>query len=297
MSPSRSAYLLVALHRLLPARLLGRLVHWLTRIRTPILKNALIRTFVRLYAVDTRDAAAPVPHGYPSFNAFFTRELTPGARPVDPDDQAIVCPADGTIQQIGNLSGAEILQVKGLAYGAGELLGSDIDADRYRDGSFATIYLAPWNYHRVHMPLTGRILSMRHVPGELWSVSPRSAAAVPRLFARNERLICHCEGTGYPFAVVLVGALNVGSISTVWAGEVLPSATRTGSEWNYASPGQPGITLERGAQLGWFNMGSTVIVLLPASVARWADGLRAGGAVRVGMTLGRLRHDTGSRRA
>lgn len=279
--------LFIALQRALPARLLARGIYAATRSRNRSLKNLLIRGFVRLYDVDLSEAAAPAPAGYESFNAFFTRALRPGARPLDPEPTAILSPADGVIQQIGALQGDDILQVKGMSYSAAELLGGDPEqAARYRDGSFATIYLAPFNYHRVHMPLTGRILRMTHVPGELWSVNATTAARVPRLFARNERVVCECAAAWGSFVVVLVGALNVGSVSTAWAGEVLPR--RGGAaRWDYPSDASA-TRLERGAVMGQFNMGSTVVVLLPPGAAQWRAGLEAGMSVRVGQSLGRL---------
>jgi phosphatidylserine decarboxylase len=285
MPGSILASLFIVLQRIIPARTLGLYVYALARSRNRLLKNLLIRGFVRLYDVDTSEAALPVPGGYASFNDFFTRSLKPGARPLDPDPASIVSPADGRIQQIGILRGDEILQVKGMSYSAGELLGDAAEAERYRDGAYATIYLAPYNYHRVHMPATGRVLRMVHLPGELWSVNATTVMRVPGLFARNERLACHCEGTYGPFAVVLVGALNVGSISTAWAGEVLPRAERTMTRWHYAAA-DTATHLERGAVLGQFNMGSTVIVLLPATAA-WRSALAAGDTVRTGMALGR----------
>ncbi|GIK33770.1 MAG: phosphatidylserine decarboxylase proenzyme [Gammaproteobacteria bacterium] len=279
--------LFMALQYVLPARLLAWLVYRATRSQRPWFKDLLIRGFVRLYAVDSSEADAPVPSGYASFNAFFTRELRPGARPLDADPQAVLSPADGTIQQIGILRGDEILQVKGQYYSSTELLGGDAGrAGRYHDGCFVTIYLAPWNYHRVHMPLGGRVERMSHVPGELWSVNATTAARVPRLFARNERLVCHCSAPWGPFAVVLVGALNVGSISTAWAGEVLPRPG-SGSHWDYP-PEVAATRLGRGATLGQFNMGSTVVLLLPPGVAQWRRGLAVGDCVRVGESLGRL---------
>jgi phosphatidylserine decarboxylase len=279
--------LFIALQWLLPARLLGRIVHAATRSERRLLKDFLIRGFVRLYGVDVAEAERDVPGGYASFNAFFTRSLKAGARPIDADPSAIASPADGTIQQIGRLHGDEILQVKGVSYSAATLLGDSTAAGRLRDGSFVTIYLAPWNYHRVHMPVDGRIGRMTHVPGELWSVNATTAARVPGLFARNERLVCHGEAAWGPFAVVLVGALNVGSVSTAWAGQVLPRRERSMGHWDYAST-EPATRLPRGAVLGQFNMGSTVVVLLPPGAARWRADLEEGSPVRVGETIGWL---------
>ncbi len=283
-------YLFITFQRALPARLLGRLVYALTRSRNPRLKDFLIRGFTRLYAVDTGEAERPVPAGYASFNAFFTRALKAGARPPDPDPASITSPADGRIQQIGRLRGDAILQVKGMDYSAGQLLGGDTRAAAaYDAGLFVTIYLAPWNYHRVHMPLAGRIARMTHVPGELWSVNAMTVARIPRLFSRNERLVCHCVAPWGCFAVVLVGALNVGSMSTAWAGEITPRRGRMISHWDYA-PGDAATNLQRGDLLGQFNMGSTVVLLLPPGAGSWQAGLAAGDALRVGAALGRLTH-------
>lgn len=278
----------IALQRVLPARLLGRVVHAVTRSRNPLLKNLLIRGFVRLYSVDVSEAERDVPAGYASFNEFFTRALQPGARPIDARPDSVLSPADGTVQQIGYLTGSDILQVKGQHYSAVELLAGGAEAAApYLDGAFATIYLAPYNYHRVHMPATARIVRMTHVPGELWSVNATTAARVPGLFARNERLVCHCLAPWGPFAVVLVGALNVGSVSTAWAGDVLPRRSREIGYWDYTAE-DIGTTLPRGAVLGQFNMGSTVVVLLPRGAARWHETFVAGGTVRVGQALGQL---------
>jgi phosphatidylserine decarboxylase len=197
------------------------------------------------------------------------------------------------IQQIGYLQGDTVLQVKGLDFSASELLGGAAAAAPFRDGAFATIYLAPWNYHRVHAPLAGQVHRMLHVPGELWSVNATTAARVPRLFSRNERLVCQCLGAAGPFAVVLVGALNVGSMSTAWAGEVLPPAGAPGFAIDYAADAAP-TRLARGGELGQFNMGSTVIILLPAGAVRWAEALAAGTPVRVGQSLGRLANPASS---
>lgn len=278
--------LFIVLQRLLPARLLGRCVYRATRSTRPLLRDLLIGGFTRLYAVDLAEALPP-PGGYPSFNAFFTRALRPGARPADPDPATVTSPADGIVQQVGALRGAALLQVKGCDYDAGELLGDAAAATAFHDGLFITIYLAPWNYHRVHMPVAGHIRRMTHVPGELWSVNAVTAARVPRLFSRNERLVCHGVAPWGPFAIVLVGALNVGSVSTAWAGEVLPRRSAGPHHWDYPAA-TPGMALGRGDLLGQFNMGSTVVVLLPRGAAGWRAGLAVGEAVKVGATLGRL---------
>jgi phosphatidylserine decarboxylase len=278
--------LYIALQRLLPQFLLGRLVHRLARVRTPWFKNVCIRGFLRLYPVNSDEAELPVPDGYPSFNAFFTRALKPGLRPQDADVAAVTCPADGRVQQAGPLAAGELIQAKGLRYAAAELLGDAEAARPYRDGWFLTVYLAPQDYHRVHAPLAGTLRHMRYLPGARFAVNQTTAACLPRLFARNERLSCLFDSPHGPFAVVLVGALNVASISTAWAGEVMPRTPRSACHWHY--PGRAGVRLARGDLLGYFNLGSTVILLLPPGMATPSDTLAPGQAVRVGQRVGRL---------
>lgn len=288
MTTRISETLFMALQRALPARLLGRAVYAITRSRNRALKDLLIRGFTRLYDVNTAEAAQPVPGGYATFNDFFTRALVAGARPIDAEPGTVISPADGRIQQIGPIRDELVLQVKGIEYRVADLLGDDTGAAaHYRDGTFVTIYLAPWNYHRVHVPVAGRITDMTHVPGELWSVNAITAARIPQLFARNERLVCHGEAGFGRFAVVLVGALNVGSISTAWAGEVLPRAERSMTRWRY-DRSESATVLRKGDVLGQFNMGSTVILLFPRGVVTWRTDLAAGDPVRVGAAIGQL---------
>jgi phosphatidylserine decarboxylase len=276
----------VALQYLLPHHLLCRLVYALTRSRVRWFKDWLIGAFVRSYAPDMADAAEPDPLAYPSFNAFFTRPLRPGARPDDPDARAITSPCDGAVSMAGEIRGDRLLQAKSHDYTLAALLAGYGDwSARFAGGSFATLYLAPFDYHRVHMPLAGRLRAAWHVPGRLFSVNRQTAERVPGLFARNERVLCAFDGERGPFIVILVGALFVGSMSTVWHGEVTPdrasSGTRALAARPEASPWQP-----RGAELGRFNMGSTVILLLPPGAADWDVGLQPGATVRVGQRLG-----------
>ncbi len=275
--------LYVAFQRLLPQFLLGRIVHRLARVRTPWFKDLCIRGFARLFPVNLDEAAQPVPGGYPSFNAFFTRSLQPGARPQDPDPAAITCPADGRVQQAGTLHDTQLLQAKGMTYSAAELLGDAEAAAAFRNGWFLTVYLAPQDYHRVHAPLAGTLRDMIYMPGDRLSVNEATAAAVPGLFARNERLVCLFESASGPFAVVLVGALNVASISTTWAGEVLPCTPRQMRRWHY--PGRAGVPFARGDQMGYFNLGSTVIMLMPPGTSVAAAGLAPGRPLRVGQCV------------
>lgn len=269
----------------LPHRFLSRIVYWTTRWTWRPWKNLLIRTVVRNYQVDMSQAAQADALAFASFNAFFTRALKPGARPLPGDDNAICCPADGRISQIGAIRDGSILQAKGREFSAAELLGDPHAAQLYKNGSFITVYLSPRDYHRVHAPLAGHLLETLHIPGRLFSVAPFSVAGVPRLFARNERLVCHFEGATGPFAVVLVGAMLVSGIETVWGGvEVPPYASRiTRKDWRDAS-----VRLERGAELGRFNMGSTAILLLPAGRASLDAGLAPEAEVRMGQAIGRI---------
>lgn len=278
--------LFVRIQSVIPAFLLGRIVYRISRSPRRWLKNILIRGFVKLYRVDSGEAGAAVPDGYQCFNAFFTRTLKADARAFTNDSGAIASPADGSIQQCGAVQGESLLQVKGLRYTLGELLGEPGPAQPFHDGIFVTIYLAPHNYHRVHMPCDGVLRRMVYLPGDRWSVNPRTVAAIDGLFARNERLVFHFDGTGGPFAIVMVGALNVGSMSTAWAGEVLP-ARRIRTEWASSSFRQP-VQLLRGAYLAHFNLGSTVIVVFPRGTGRWRRGLEAGVEIRVGEAIGVL---------
>jgi phosphatidylserine decarboxylase len=287
MTPGTSAARgFVLLQRLLPQHTLSRLIHALARVRVHGIKNALISGFMRGFKPDMSDARQTDPLAYASFNAFFTRELAPGARPQPQDPLALVSPVDGTISQIGHLDDDAILQAKGRTFSLRALLGGEAaEAAEFAGGAFATLYLAPYNYHRIHMPWPGRLRTTRHVPGKLFSVNAVTAAAVQGLFARNERVVCRFEADGQPFAMVLVGALFVGSISTVWHGEITPPTRREPHE--LPSDPDAAAALERGALMGWFNMGSTVILLFPKHRVQWLAGLAAGTPVRVGQPLGR----------
>ena len=280
--------LFVRLQYLLPHHLLCRIVYALSRSRLPWLKNALIAAFMRAYRPQLGDALEPEPRRYPSFNAFFTRALRAQARPSDPDPAVLVSPVDGTVSQIGALDGSWLVQAKGHAYTLESLLAADLSwAARFRGGAFATLYLAPFNYHRVHMPLRGALRAAWYVPGQLFSVNATTTAGVPGLFARNERVVCVFGHEALTFAVVLVGALLVGSIATVWHGEVTPRAVRGCADLPLDAS-RAALNLEKGAELGRFNMGSTVILLLPPGSSEWLHGLAPGGSVRVGQALARL---------
>src|SRR5215469_4208235 len=282
------ARLFVALQYLLPQHLLSQLVRELTRSRVPWLKNALIRGFVAHFHPDMNDAAQPDPFSFESFNAFFTRALRADARPLDPDPAALLSPVDGRVSQLGRLDGSWLVQAKGHAYTLESLLAADTAwAETFRGGAFATLYLAPFNYHRIHMPRAGTLRAAWYVPGQLFSVNATTAASVPGLFARNERVVCVFGEGPLTFALVLVGALFVGSLSTVWHGEVTPRQPRRRTELPLDGS-RAGLTLARGAELGRFNMGSTVILLLPPGRFEWLPALAPGSTIRVGERLARL---------
>jgi phosphatidylserine decarboxylase len=273
----------VWLQHVLPQHALSRLVLRATRVRTPWIKNTLVRGFLKLYAIDMAEAAQVDPYSFGSFNEFFTRALKPGVRTIAADPNAIACPVDGTISQAGTIEGERLLQAKGRTYTLTELLAAQPWARDFEGGSFATIYLAPFNYHRVHMPVHGQLKDTVYVPGRLFSVNAATAAQVPKLFARNERVLTLFDTAFGRIALIMVGALNVGSMATVWAGDITPAARRTITRLPLHD-----VSLEKGAEMGRFNMGSTVILLFQRNRARWNADLTAGAIVKLGQSLGAL---------
>ena len=277
----------VRLQYLLPHRLLSAAARALAHARWVPLKNALINTVAKRFGVDWTEAESRDLSHYPHFNAFFTRRLRAGARPLDQDPRALLLPADGRISELGEIRSGRIFQAKGFDFDCAELLASELAAKPYHGGLFATIYLSPRDYHRVHLPWAGRLLETRHVPGRLFSVSPSTVAAVPRLFARNERLVCRFATDFGELTLVMVGALLVSGVETVWDGVAIPPYGRRVLERDYRPP-HPEVTLPRGAEMARFNYGSTVIVLLPPGVARLEPGLGPGSPVKQGQALARL---------
>jgi len=266
------------LPKLALTRLAGRFAAW----QGGRVTTAAIRRFVARYRVDMSEAAEPDVAAYASFNEFFTRPLKPGLRPLAASFH--VCPVDGAVSQCGPIRGDQIFQAKGHAYSALTLVGGDAGmAGRYRDGTFATIYLSPRDYHRIHMPCEGRLLSMTHVPGDLFSVNVATAAEVPGLFARNERVVCEFESARGRFVLVLVGATIVGSMATVWHGVVNPPRPGQVRRWDYADQN---IVLAQGAEMGRFLLGSTVVLLFPAGAAALDAGWVAAKPVRLGEVMG-----------
>ena len=279
--------LFVLFQRLLPARLLGRGVYWLARQRAPWLRNLLIRSFIRFYKVDVSEVEHPEPAAWEHANAFFTRELRPGARPLAGGTNTVLSPADGRIEEIGYATGNHLIQAKRFRYRLADFLATDDAAvTRFHDGATLTIYLAPHNYHRVHMPLAGQVREVVYVPGRRWAVNQRTARAVPGLFAANERVILWCENPAGRFAVVLVGAMNVASISLAWTGEVAPGKQVTRSRY---PADVPHLAIPAGGLLRQFNLGSTVVVVAEKGLIDWDAGSIAGRSVRMGEGLGQSR--------
>lgn len=271
----------------LPHHLLSRLVFAMTRARIPVWKNLLIDGFLRRYRVDLSEAQQSDPHAYPDFNGFFTRALRPGARPIADRPGDVCCPVDGTVSQAGMISAGRLFQAKGRDYSLVQLLGGSQErAAPFAGGCFVTLYLSPRDYHRVHMPCTGRLQETIHVPGRLFGVSPHCVRAIPNLFARNERLVSIFDSEAGPLAVIMVGALFVASLETVWSGTVTPLPGRRGGIVDYRSATP--IQLHRGQELGRFNMGSTVIVLFAEGRVALDPGLNPEAPVRMGQRLGQI---------
>lgn len=270
-----------ALQLLLPHRLLSTIVRLATHWRFSPWKRLLIALIRRVYRIDLSEAAEPDPDSYASFNAFFTRALKPDARPLDQDPLALACPADGAISQIGRLREGRIVQAKGMDYSLAELLGSEEEAARFEGGGFATIYLSPRDYHRVHVPLAGRLTHTIHVPGRLFSVAPWTVESIPRLFARNERLAMFFETDQGPLAVVMVGAIFVSSIETVFDGTVTPPYGRSIVRRELPIAREFG----KGFELARFNMGSTVILITAAGHPGWDPALVEAAKVKMGQRM------------
>ncbi|MEY4750882.1 MAG: phosphatidylserine decarboxylase [Pseudomonadota bacterium] len=266
---------------LYPKQALTQFAGWVAGARWGGLTTAIIRRFVRRYDVNMAEADNPDVTSYPTFNEFFTRALKPGARPIAQAE--LVCPVDGAISQFGRIEGEQIFQAKGHQYSATALVGGDSAlAAQFQNGFFATLYLSPRDYHRIHMPCDGRLLRMIYVPGELFSVNPTTARGVPGLFARNERVVCVFDGAAGPFVLVLVGATIVGSMATVWHGVVNPPRVGRVRAWQYTDKmfADKPVVLEQGAEMGRFLLGSTVVMLFPKASAdgplafnsEWAPG-------------------------
>ena len=269
---------------LLPAHAISRLTYRLTRVRTPWLKNTLIRLFIRHFDVDMSQAVESEAIAYKDFNSFFTRALRDGTRPLATEPGAILCPVDGQVSQLGKIEGEQIFQAKGHDYSLTTLLGGSATlANHFIDGRFCTIYLSPRDYHRIHMPVAGNLREMTYVPGKLFSVNHLTVAMVPGLFARNERVINIFDTALGPVAMVMVGAINVGSMETSWHGCVTPPYGQEITTWRYD---KQTVQLNAGNEMGRFNMGSTVILLFAKDAMHWQADKAADNMVQMGQLLG-----------
>mgnify|MGYP005840717417 CR=1 FL=1 len=271
-----------------PQLTVSRLAGWLADTdSSPAMKNRVVRWFIKRYGVDMNEALEENPEAYPSFNAFFTRQLKPGLRPMDERESILVSPVDGAISQLGSVTDDRIFQAKGQSFSLTELLGGDHQrASEFANGEFATIYLSPKDYHRIHMPMAGTLREMTYVPGKLFSVNPTTAAQVPNLFARNERVACVFDTEAGPMAMVLVGAMIVGSMETTWAGMVAPDSGGVSTS-DYGHLEKP-IEFAKGEEMGRFRLGSTVVMVMPKGAVSWNADQIAGKTVRMGEALGLL---------
>ncbi|MCW8829733.1 MAG: archaetidylserine decarboxylase [Gammaproteobacteria bacterium] len=269
---------------LMPGHLVSRATHAFTRCRCHGIKNRFSDWFVGHFKLNMEEAQESDPRAYETFNALFTRALKLEARPIVAGENELACPVDGTVSQACPISDGRIFQAKGHDYSLEQLLGGSAErAAPFQGGSFATLYLSPRDYHRIHMPISGTLREMVHVPGRLFSVNPATTRVIPGLFARNERVVSIFDTAAGPMAMVKVGAVNVGSIETVWAGEVTPPAGRVIRTWRYGA--EEAITLEKGEEMGRFNMGSTVIVIFGPEAVEWSDAIQPAAPVRLGQLL------------
>jgi len=283
MHASLSDRLFALLQILLPHHFLSRIMLRLTRSRG-LFPRLFTPWFIRHFDIDMSQALEPNWRKYASFNQFFTRELKPDARPLEDSD--LLCPVDGCVSQAGTIKSTRIFQAKGHDYSLSTLLGGESPwTARFTDGEFATLYLSPRDYHRIHMPIEGKLIEVIHVPGRLFSVNPATARTIPGLFARNERVVCIFETAIGPMAMVLVGAIFVASIETVWQGVVTPPAGKNVRRWDYRDKN---IVLKKAQEMGRFNMGSTVILLFGKESMRWDERIQAAAPVRMGQGLGKL---------
>ena len=274
---------------ILPHQLLSRLVRSATRWRAGWWKNPLIRLFIRQFNVDMSQAEAATAEDYADFNSFFTRGLKPAARTFPDDQQAITSPVDGRVSQAGDIRAGRLIQAKGQDYSLTALLGDNTQcAADFENGKFATLYLSPRDYHRIHMPCEGKLLETTYVPGRLYSVAPHTTRAIPGLFTRNERLVTRFDTPAGPMALIMVGAIFVSCMETVWGGLVNPSMGMRLQQSRYDQGDRPAVNLQRGEEMGRFNMGSTVILLFGADRIDWVDELQPGTQVQLGQLLGNI---------
>jgi phosphatidylserine decarboxylase len=267
----------------IPQHFISSLVYRITRCETLWFKNILIKLFISVFDVDMTLANNPDPESYSSFNTFFTRELSPEARPISLDEKIILSPVDGAVSQVGGIENDTIIQAKGKSYTLKDLLVEDDLVTMFTGGTFATLYLSPKDYHRIHMPVSGQLKRMIYVPGKLFAVNSHTVRVVDSVFARNERVINIFNTDTGPMAMVMVGALNVGSMETIWAGQITPAKDRIINDTQYS---ESDVQLQQGQEMGRFNMGSTVILLFPKDVMQWSDEMMADKVIVMGESIG-----------
>lgn len=275
----------VALQYLAPQHPLSRFSGWVAHIECPKIKNFIISRFIRKYEVDLKDAEINDPALFPDFNSFFTRKLKASARPIAKEPHALASPCDGTIYQVGVIDAERSLQVKHAAFNVAELIGDSGTANTFNQGHYLITYLAPKDYHRVHIPASAQLQWMRYIPGKLFSVNFKTASHIPNLFSRNERVVMMFQTEKGPMIVILVGAMIVGSIHTTWAGMVAPS-TADITTFHYADSDKQRIFFQKGDEIGYFSLGSTVICLFPQNQIRFTDHLGTGQNIRMGEKIG-----------
>ena len=268
----------------LPQKSLSKLAHWVTH--NPKFAQRLINKAIKHYKIDLSDAEHDLPTDYMTFHEFFTRRLKPTARPIDNDPAAIISPCDGTISQIGRIKGGRMVQAKGFEYSFLELINGEGYYPAYKNGHFTTIYLAPGDYHRVHMPCDGILKGMTYIPGRLYSVNNNTAKHIPNLYTRNERIVAHFSSDNGDFMLVLVGACLVGSINTSWAGTITPPHKHEIVHTPYQ--GDECIEFKRGDEMGYFSFGSTVIALFSEGMANWIDSINNDQSIKMGQTIGKI---------
>jgi len=271
------------LQYLLPQRIISRLVARAADCQIRIIKNFIINQYCKFYNIDMTDMLEPNPLNYPTFNEFFTRELKSGARPICNDNKIIVSPVDGKIEQIGQVNNNLLISAKNKNFTLEKLFADSKDAALFCNANFAVLYLAPSDYHRVHMPIHGKLRAMRYVPGRLFSVNPNVTSYIPDIFARNERIIITFDTVFGIMAMILVGAMIVGSIETAWEGTVMPNGQSSIINWDYT---KRDIVFDRGQEIGKFRLGSTVILLFPEKTMNWNNMLQKDMLIKMGQSLG-----------
>lgn len=276
----------------MPKHLISRLIGKFAAARAGWFTQLFIRWFIRQYKIDMSEAIEESPKAYKTFNAFFTRHLKPELRPLEADEDELAHPVDGAVSQLGDIENGRIFQAKGHDYSLQELLGgNEEDANPFVDGKFATIYLAPKDYHRIHMPCDGVLKKMIYVPGDLYSVNPLTAANVPNLFARNERVVAIFDTEAGPMSMVLVGATIVASIGTVWSGTITPPTGGRIQSWSYPASGHAAIHLRKGEEMGHFKLGSTVVLTFAKDAIEFSDELKPQSVTRMGEVMAEIKEN------